>query len=105
MPLYNQMVNTAIDISKIADKLNQLSYEKAREDLIVQTAKMYYLAQNMAAMSAKGKVQVQATLITIKEMAGWTFYGCLIYAWQYGCWHASLLYPLSEFLYCDTYRA
>ena len=41
MPLYNQMILTAIDITKIADKLNQLSYEKAREDLIVQTAKMY----------------------------------------------------------------
>ena len=37
-------------------------------------------AQNMAAMSAKGKVQVQATLVSIKEMAGWTFYGCLICA-------------------------
>ncbi len=48
MPLYNQMVNTAIDIAKIADHLNQLSYEKAREDLIVQTAKMYYMAQNTA---------------------------------------------------------
>ena len=46
MPLYNQMILTAIDITKIADKLNQLSYEKAREDLIVQTAKMYYMAQN-----------------------------------------------------------
>ena len=37
-------------------------------------------AQNMAAMSAKGKVQVQATLVSIKEMAGWTFYGCLVCA-------------------------
>lgn len=37
-------------------------------------------AQNMAAMSMKGKVQVQATLTAIKEMAGWTFYGCLICA-------------------------
>ena len=34
-------------------------------------------AENMAAMSVKGKVQVQATLTTIKEMAGWTFYGCM----------------------------
>ena len=46
MPLYNQMVLTAIDISKTVDHLNQLSYEKAREDLIVQTAKAYYMAQN-----------------------------------------------------------
>ena len=37
-------------------------------------------AQQMAAMSLKGKVQVQATLTAIKEMAGWTFYGCLICA-------------------------
>ena len=37
-------------------------------------------AQNMAAMSVKGKVQVQATLVSIKEMAGWTFYGCLVCA-------------------------
>ena len=40
------MVYTAIDIAKIADQLNKLSYEKAREDLIMQTAKMYYMAQN-----------------------------------------------------------
>lgn len=46
MPIYNQMVYTAIDIAKIADQLNKLSYEKAREDLIMQTAKMYYMAQN-----------------------------------------------------------
>lgn len=46
MPLYNQMVLTAVEIAKTADKLNQLSYEKAREDLILQTAKMYYMAQN-----------------------------------------------------------
>ena len=37
-------------------------------------------AQNMAAMSLKGKVQVQATLTALKEMSGWTFYGCLICA-------------------------
>ncbi len=35
-------------------------------------------ATNMAATSAKGKVQVQATLAAIKEMSGWTFYGCII---------------------------
>ena len=32
----------------------------------------------MAAISAKGKVQVQATLSAVKEMSGWTFYGCMI---------------------------
>ena len=46
MPLYNQTIRTAVEISRTIDRLNQLSYEKAREDLIVQTAKMYYMAQN-----------------------------------------------------------
>lgn len=118
MPLYNQMVNTAIDIAKIADRMNQFSYEKAREDLIVQTAKMYYMVQNTAEqirlvndnikrleelygiskafydnqmvleVDVK-RVQLnienltvqrdkcRQPLVTIKEMAGWTFYGCL----------------------------
>lgn len=35
-------------------------------------------AENMAAMSTKGKVQVQATLSAVKEMSGWTFYGCML---------------------------
>ena len=34
-------------------------------------------AEVMAAMSTKGEVQVQATISAIKEMAGWTVYGCL----------------------------
>lgn len=34
-------------------------------------------AQQMAAISAKGKVQVQATLSAVKEISGWTIYGCL----------------------------
>ena len=37
-------------------------------------------AQHMAAMSTKGKVQVQATLSTIKELSGWTIYACIIFA-------------------------
>lgn len=35
-------------------------------------------AQNMAAMSVKGRIQVQATLSAVKEMAGWTIYAGLI---------------------------
>ena len=34
-------------------------------------------ALNMATLSTKGRIQVQATLSSIKEMSGWTFYGCL----------------------------
>ena len=46
MPLYSQTALTALSISKTLDQLNTLSYEKAKEDLIVQVSKMYYLAQN-----------------------------------------------------------
>lgn len=46
MPLYSQTALTALEISKTLDQLNSLSYEKTREDLIVQISKMYYLAQN-----------------------------------------------------------
>lgn len=46
MPLYNQTVYTAIDIARTMNDLNRLSYGKAREDLILQICKMYYLGQN-----------------------------------------------------------
>ena len=46
MPLCSQTALTALEISKTLDQLNSLSYEKAREDLIMQISKMYYLAQN-----------------------------------------------------------
>ena len=46
MPLYSQMARTAVSIAQTVDEINQLSYEKAREDLMVQIAKIYYLAQN-----------------------------------------------------------
>lgn len=48
MPLYNQTVYTAVSITKLMDEINHLSYEKAREDLIMQIAKMYYLGQSTA---------------------------------------------------------
>lgn len=46
MPLYNQTVYTTIDIARTMNDLNRLSYGKAREDLILQICKMYYLGQN-----------------------------------------------------------
>ena len=46
MPLYSQTALTALEISKTLEQLNTLSYSKAKEDLIVQISKMYYLAQN-----------------------------------------------------------
>ena len=46
MPLYSQTSLTAIEISKTLDQINQLTYEKAREDLMMQISKLYYLIQN-----------------------------------------------------------
>ena len=48
MPLYNQTVYTALSISKLLDEISRLSYGKAREDLMMQIAKMYYLGQATA---------------------------------------------------------
>ena len=46
MPLYNQTVYTSIEIARTLNQLNELSYEKAKEDLVMQISKMYFLAQN-----------------------------------------------------------
>ena len=48
MPLYNQTLLTALEITKMTDRLNHLSYDKARDDLMVQIARTYYLAQSTA---------------------------------------------------------
>lgn len=48
MPLYNQTIYTAMSITKVMDEINNISYEKAREDLIMQITKMYYLGQSTA---------------------------------------------------------
>lgn len=45
MPLYNQTVYTALDIARIMETMNRQAYDKAREDLIVEIAKIYYLGQ------------------------------------------------------------
>lgn len=45
MPLYNQTLYTSLSIAQTLDEINRLSYEKAREDLILQISKMYYLGQ------------------------------------------------------------
>ena len=37
-----------------------------------------YKKGQKAAISTKGRIQVQATLSAVKEMAGWTLYACLI---------------------------
>lgn len=45
MPLYNQTIFAAVDVAKTVEKIRELSYEKAVEDLTVQISKVYYMAQ------------------------------------------------------------
>ena len=46
MPLYSKTLYTALAISKTMLQLNKLSYEKAREEIMMQLANLYYLIQN-----------------------------------------------------------
>ena len=55
---------------------SSLSYKQTAMGMRLQ-GKSETEAAQMAALSTKGKVQVQATLSAVKEMAGWTFYGCM----------------------------
>lgn len=45
MPLYNQTLYSSIQLSKMLSDISQASYEKAKEDLTVEVAKLYYLVQ------------------------------------------------------------
>ena len=48
LPLYNQTAYTAMSIARTMDNMYKLSYEKAREDLMVEISKIYYLGQTTA---------------------------------------------------------
>lgn len=48
MPLYNQTLYTTVSIARIMDGMSRLTYEKAREDLILEICKIYYLGQTTA---------------------------------------------------------
>lgn len=67
MPLYNQTLYTTISIAKTMDEMNRLSYEKAREDLIMQISKMYYLAQVTTEQIALTKANI-TRLEELKEI-------------------------------------
>ena len=45
MPLFNQTLYTSMSIAKVVEEISRLSYGKAREDIILQISKMYYLGQ------------------------------------------------------------
>ena len=58
MPLYNQTLLTALDVTKMTDRINRLSYDKARNDLMEQIARMYYLAQGTSEQIAIVKANI-----------------------------------------------
>ena len=66
----------ADDIDRV-DTRSAGDYDRTVSGMCLQGRSMVE-AERMAATSAKGKVQVQATLSAVKEMSGWTFYGCMI---------------------------
>lgn len=45
LPFYNQTLYTSMDVARIMDQLNRLGYEKAREELMMEISKLYYLGQ------------------------------------------------------------
>lgn len=48
MPLYNQSLYTAVEIKRLLADISQMQYDKAREDLVIQICRMYYLGQTTA---------------------------------------------------------
>ena len=72
----NYITRFAHDVDRVEVR-NAASYDQTVRGMRYQ-GKSETEAENMAAISTKGKVQVQATLSAVKEMSGWTFYGCMI---------------------------
>lgn len=64
MPLYNQTLYTSISIARTMDEMNRLTYEKAREDLILQVCKMYYLGQ----VTAEQIALIKANITRLEEL-------------------------------------
>lgn len=64
MPLYNQTLYTAVSMARIVDEIGRISYEKAREDLMMQISKMYYLGQ----VTAEQIVLLKANIRRLEEL-------------------------------------
>ena len=64
MPLYNQTLYTSISIARTMDEMNRLTYENAREDLILQVCKMYYLGQ----VTAEQIALIKANITRLEEL-------------------------------------
>ena len=64
MPLYNQTIYTSISIAQKMEEINQLTYEKAREDLVLEISKLYYLGQ----ISAEQVQLIQKNITRLKDL-------------------------------------
>ncbi len=49
VPLFDKTILASVDVAKTMERISSLNYEKAVEDLTVQIAKVYYLAQSSRA--------------------------------------------------------
>lgn len=68
MPLYNQTAYTALDIARTVENMNRQAYEKAREDLIVEITKIYYLGQT----TDEQLKLIQENIARLEELKGIT---------------------------------
>ena len=64
MPLFNQTLYTSMSIAKVMEEISRLSYGKAREDVILQISKMYYLGQ----VTAEQIMLIKANIIRLEEL-------------------------------------
>lgn len=64
MPLYNQTIYTSLAMVRTMNEISRLSYEKAREDLIMQICKMYYLGQ----VTSEQIALIKGNIARLKEL-------------------------------------
>ena len=68
-----------------SDSETAASFKRTQMGMVMQ-GKSYEEATQMASMSAKGGIQLQATLVTLKEITGWTIWagiGCIVLAFVF----------------------
>lgn len=81
-----------VRLSQDVDRMNPevaATYDGTRMGMMMQ-GKSYEQAEQMAAISTKGRVQVQATLVALKEITGWTIFAGI------GCTLLALFFPYEE---------
>lgn len=64
VPLYNQTLYTTLSIAKLMHEMSHLTYGKAREDLILQICRMYYLGQ----VTAEQISLIKANITRLEEL-------------------------------------